>query len=240
MPPRRAAQKGTRGGGHSARRRARPVGRRRRAAPTGEDDRASRGRAEGGDERLRRAREQQGFARRSGRARRHDACRRAASLRQQGRPPRRNAEVLRWRRGRGRSGADADRGPAFLQHLVDTVEENTHRRDVVQAYAVLSGESVTDGRPAHDYFQGRFQVLRAKIAGVLGEVSGTPTSGSSATRHPPSSRSWTACRCSGSSSPTRSTCRASSPARSTSSSRGCARRLAHLEIRLSPLCALFA
>jgi hypothetical protein len=87
---------------------------------------------------------------------------------------------------------------------------------------------------------GRFQVLRAKIAGVLGEVSGTPTSGSSATRHPPSSRSWTACRCSGSSSPTRSTCRASSPARSTSSSRGCARRLAHLEIRLSPLCALFA
>jgi hypothetical protein len=42
----------------------------------------------------------------------------------------------------------------------------------VQAYAVLSGESVTDGRPAHDYFQGRFQVLRAKIAGVLGEVSG--------------------------------------------------------------------
>src|SRR6478609_5602284 len=62
-------------------------------------------------------------------------------------------------------------GPAFLQHLVDTVEENTHRRGVVQAYSVLSGESVTDGHPAHDYFQGRFHVLRAKIAGVLGEVS---------------------------------------------------------------------
>ncbi|MFF2372201.1 TetR/AcrR family transcriptional regulator [Agromyces sp. NPDC058110] len=63
-------------------------------------------------------------------------------------------------------------GPAFLQHLVDTVEENTHRRGVVQAYSVLSGESVTDGHPAHDYFQGRTEGLRTKIAGVLGEVSG--------------------------------------------------------------------
>ena len=63
-------------------------------------------------------------------------------------------------------------GPAFLQHLVDTVEENTHRRGVVQAYSVLSGESVTDGHPAHDYFQGRTEGLRSKIAGVLGEVTG--------------------------------------------------------------------
>ena len=38
-------------------------------------------------------------------------------------------------------------GPAFLEHLVDTVEENTHRRGVVQAYSVLSGDSVTEGTP---------------------------------------------------------------------------------------------
>lgn len=63
-------------------------------------------------------------------------------------------------------------GPAFLQHLVDTVDENTRRRGVVQAYSVLAGESVTDGHPAHDYFQDRTHVLREKIAGVLGEVTG--------------------------------------------------------------------
>ncbi|MGW4929276.1 TetR/AcrR family transcriptional regulator [Agromyces sp. NPDC004153] len=83
--------------------------------------------------------------------------------------------MLKYRDGEEVAGVPAraqTEGPAFLQHLVDTVEENTHRRGVVQAYSVLSGESVTDGHPAHDYFQGRFHVLRAKIAGVLGEVSG--------------------------------------------------------------------
>ncbi|WP_202107214.1 TetR family transcriptional regulator [Agromyces seonyuensis] len=83
--------------------------------------------------------------------------------------------MLKYRDGNEVAGVPAraqTEGPAFLQHLVDTVEENTHRRGVVQAFAVLSGESVTDGHPAHDYFQDRTSVLRAKIAGVLGEVSG--------------------------------------------------------------------
>lgn len=83
--------------------------------------------------------------------------------------------MLKYRDGEEVAGVPAraqTEGPAFLQHLVDTVEENTHRRGVVQAYSVLSGESVTDGHPAHDYFQERFHILRAKIAGVLGEVSG--------------------------------------------------------------------
>jgi AcrR family transcriptional regulator len=76
-------------------------------------------------------------------------------------------EVLKYRDGEEVAGVPAraqTEGPAFLQHLVDTVEENTHRRGVVQAYSVLSGESVTDGHPAHEYFLGRTE--------GLGEVSG--------------------------------------------------------------------
>ncbi len=83
--------------------------------------------------------------------------------------------MLKYRDGEEVAGVPAraqTEGPAFLQHLVDTVDENTRRRGVVQAYSVLSGESVTDGHPAHDYFQERFSGLRSKIAGVLGEVSG--------------------------------------------------------------------
>ncbi|RXZ49493.1 TetR/AcrR family transcriptional regulator [Agromyces fucosus] len=83
--------------------------------------------------------------------------------------------MLKYRDGEEVAGVPAraqTEGPAFLQHLVDTVEENSRRRGVVQAYAVLSGESVTDGHPAHEYFQARLDVLREKIAGVLGEVTG--------------------------------------------------------------------
>jgi AcrR family transcriptional regulator len=83
--------------------------------------------------------------------------------------------MLRYRDGEEVAGVPArarTEGPAFLQHLIDTVEENTHRRGVVQAYSVLSGESVTEGHPAQDYFRQRFANLRSDIARVLGEVSG--------------------------------------------------------------------
>ncbi|WP_127794928.1 TetR/AcrR family transcriptional regulator [Agromyces sp. LHK192] len=84
--------------------------------------------------------------------------------------------MLQYRDGEEAAGVPAraqTEGPAFLQHLVDTVEENTTRRGIVQAYTVLSGESVADGHPAHDYFHERTHVLRAKIAGVFGEVTGS-------------------------------------------------------------------
>ncbi|QAY72707.1 TetR/AcrR family transcriptional regulator [Agromyces protaetiae] len=84
--------------------------------------------------------------------------------------------MLKYRDGEEAAGVPAraqTEGPAFLKHLVDTVEENTGRRGVVQAYTVLSGESVADGHPAHDYFLGRTEGLRAKIAGVFGEVTGS-------------------------------------------------------------------
>lgn len=62
-------------------------------------------------------------------------------------------------------------GPPFLEHLIETVKANTSRPGVVQAYSVLAGESVTDGHPAQDYFRERTARLRAKIAGVLDEVT---------------------------------------------------------------------
>ena len=62
-------------------------------------------------------------------------------------------------------------GKAFLGHLIDTVKENETRRGVVQAYAVLSAESVTDGHPAQDYFRGRTRGLREKIVGVINEAT---------------------------------------------------------------------
>jgi AcrR family transcriptional regulator len=81
--------------------------------------------------------------------------------------------VLQYRDGEAVAGIDAREqveGPAFLSHIVETVRENTERRGVVQAYTVLSGESVTDGHPAQEYFRDRLANLRHKIEGVLSDV----------------------------------------------------------------------
>ena len=83
--------------------------------------------------------------------------------------------MLQYRDGEeaaGIPGRAQTEGPAFLGHMLDTVIENTHRPGVVQTYAVLAAESVTEGHPAQDYFRARFTRLRDKIAGVLAEVSG--------------------------------------------------------------------
>lgn len=83
--------------------------------------------------------------------------------------------MLQYRDGEEAAGvpgrAQTD-GPAFLGHLLDTVTENVGRPGVVQAYSVLSGESVTAGHPAQPYFRERFATLRTKIATVLAELSG--------------------------------------------------------------------
>jgi AcrR family transcriptional regulator len=62
-------------------------------------------------------------------------------------------------------------GPAFVGHILDTIQANTERRGVVQTYAVLSAESVTDGHPAQEYFRGRTAALREKLVGVLREFA---------------------------------------------------------------------
>ncbi|MCU1508371.1 MAG: hypothetical protein JWQ12_636 [Glaciihabitans sp.] len=80
--------------------------------------------------------------------------------------------VLQYRDGEEVAGIarrEQPTGKAFLRHLLDTVRENTTRPGVVQAYAVLSAESVTDGHPAQEYFRGRTEGLRQKLIGVINE-----------------------------------------------------------------------
>ncbi len=62
------------------------------------------------------------------------------------------------------------RGQALLQHLVHTATLNTGRAGLVQSYAVLSAESVTEGHPAQGSFRERFSILRGLIADALAET----------------------------------------------------------------------
>jgi len=55
-------------------------------------------------------------------------------------------------------------GMDLFRHLVHTAFTNADRAGIVQAYAVLSAESVTDNHPAKDYFDGRYQTLRSEVA----------------------------------------------------------------------------
>ena len=80
--------------------------------------------------------------------------------------------VLQYRDGEEVAGVarrEQPTGKAFLGHLIDTVRENETRPGVVQAYTVLSAESVTDGHPAQEYFRGRTSTLREKLIGVINE-----------------------------------------------------------------------
>ena len=60
-------------------------------------------------------------------------------------------------------------GRALLEHLVNTAQVNEKRAGIVQAYAVLSAESVTDNHPAREFFRDRFRGLRTFIAEALRE-----------------------------------------------------------------------
>lgn len=53
-------------------------------------------------------------------------------------------------------------GPEFFAHLVSTAFLNAQRAGLVQAYTVLSSESVTDHHPARDYFVERYRALRSE------------------------------------------------------------------------------
>ncbi|WP_125775295.1 TetR/AcrR family transcriptional regulator [Antribacter gilvus] len=61
-------------------------------------------------------------------------------------------------------------GLDLFRHLVKTARINADRRGIVQAYSVLTGESVTDGHPAAPWVTQRFTGLRADIAQALREV----------------------------------------------------------------------
>jgi AcrR family transcriptional regulator len=54
-------------------------------------------------------------------------------------------------------------GMALFRHLVRTAFANAERAGIVQAYAVLSAESVTDGHPGKAFFEERYQTLRRQV-----------------------------------------------------------------------------
>ncbi|KHL18799.1 AcrR family transcriptional regulator [Mumia flava] len=66
--------------------------------------------------------------------------------------------------------AEPPHGPLLLDHLVRTAQTNTTRGGLVQSYAVLSAESVTEGHPAQDSFRDRFTHLRGMIADALADT----------------------------------------------------------------------
>ncbi|KQX05040.1 MULTISPECIES: TetR/AcrR family transcriptional regulator [unclassified Leifsonia] len=61
-------------------------------------------------------------------------------------------------------------GPALFLHLVGTALRNSLRPGIVQAYTVLSAESVTDGHAAREYFEKRYRVLRNDVDGAFREL----------------------------------------------------------------------
>jgi AcrR family transcriptional regulator len=61
-------------------------------------------------------------------------------------------------------------GPALFLHLVKTAFENAKRQGIVQAYTVLSAESVTDKNPGREYFEGRYTVLRKDVSDAFADL----------------------------------------------------------------------
>ncbi|WP_083663358.1 TetR/AcrR family transcriptional regulator [Actinomyces mediterranea] len=64
-------------------------------------------------------------------------------------------------------------GEALFSHFKRTVRMNEERPGVVQAYAVLCGESVTEKSPAKKYFQERFHRLRRQVGDALADMGCT-------------------------------------------------------------------
>ncbi|AZC14484.1 MULTISPECIES: TetR/AcrR family transcriptional regulator [unclassified Microbacterium] len=55
-------------------------------------------------------------------------------------------------------------GLELFRHLVQTAFVNAQRAGIVQAYVVLSAESVTDDHPGRVYFEKRYETLRREVA----------------------------------------------------------------------------
>lgn len=61
-------------------------------------------------------------------------------------------------------------GPELFLHLVRTAYANALRPGIVQAYTVLSSESVTDDHPGREYFQDRYTTLRREVTEAFHEL----------------------------------------------------------------------
>lgn len=82
-------------------------------------------------------------------------------------------EVLHYRDEADFEELEVDQLPEGLDlfaHLVRTARLNATRPGIVQSYAVLSAESVTDDHPAQEWFRTRFAGLRTILCEALREV----------------------------------------------------------------------
>jgi AcrR family transcriptional regulator len=61
-------------------------------------------------------------------------------------------------------------GPELFLHLVRTAVANVSRPGIVQAYTVLSSESVTDNHPGREYFEERYTTLRREVTEAFHEL----------------------------------------------------------------------
>jgi AcrR family transcriptional regulator len=61
-------------------------------------------------------------------------------------------------------------GPELFLHLVRTAFANERRPGIVQAYTVLSNESVTDDHPARGFFEERYTTLRREVTEAFHEL----------------------------------------------------------------------
>lgn len=61
-------------------------------------------------------------------------------------------------------------GPELFLHLVRTAFANELRPGIVQAYTVLSSESVTDDHPGREYFEERYTTLRREVTSAFRDL----------------------------------------------------------------------
>ncbi|HEY3438509.1 MAG TPA: TetR/AcrR family transcriptional regulator [Actinotalea sp.] len=61
-------------------------------------------------------------------------------------------------------------GLGLFRHLVKTARLNAERPGIVQTYAVLSAEAVTEDHPGQAWFRERYRLLRAQVTEALTEV----------------------------------------------------------------------
>jgi AcrR family transcriptional regulator len=61
-------------------------------------------------------------------------------------------------------------GIDLFRHLIRTAFSNARRAGIVQAFVVLSGESVTEEHPAREFFASRYATLRCEIADAFTEM----------------------------------------------------------------------
>lgn len=82
-------------------------------------------------------------------------------------------EVLKYRDEadvEDKAGKHIPGGEDLFKHLIETAIRNEKRPGLVQAYAVLSAESVTEGHPGRDYFVERYRTLRGEITDAFAEM----------------------------------------------------------------------